>query len=178
MKRNRDCSLALLSIKLEIVARWMSASVLSESASVARLVLRCILFPDRSSITSLLPDLSTRSVADLSGETNFSMSAAKLEAAISSKTRKREVFIGRGRVITCSRKLVMAVPAGSRRAQKNTPARIDMLCQPVIRMRQVARMCPSSDRNNSRGAGPPPFGGFIARCFDGFLKNSSWCVVA
>jgi hypothetical protein len=40
MKRNRDCSLALLSIKLEIVARWMSDSVLSESASVARLVLR------------------------------------------------------------------------------------------------------------------------------------------
>src|SRR5271165_6665628 len=41
---------------------------------------------------SLLPDLSTTSVVDLSGETNFIASAAKAEATVRRKARKREIF--------------------------------------------------------------------------------------
>jgi hypothetical protein len=46
---------------------------------------------------SRLPDLSTTSVLDLSGETNFVASAAKTEATVSKKAEKREIFIGYGR---------------------------------------------------------------------------------
>src|SRR6202048_3285457 len=46
---------------------------------------------------SRLPDLSTTSVVDLSGETNFIASAAKAEATVIRKARKREIFIGAGR---------------------------------------------------------------------------------
>src|SRR5271166_3368789 len=42
---------------------------------------------------SRLPDLSTTSVLDLSGETNFIASAAKAEATVRRKARKREIFI-------------------------------------------------------------------------------------
>jgi len=40
------------------------------------------------------PDLSTTSVVDLSGETNFIASAAKAEATVRRKAKKREIFIG------------------------------------------------------------------------------------
>src|SRR5271157_617270 len=54
---------------------------------------RWIFFPDFSSIRSLFPDLSTTSVLDLSGETNFIASSATAEATVKSKARKVEVFI-------------------------------------------------------------------------------------
>jgi hypothetical protein len=43
---------------------------------------------------SLFPDLSTTSVVDLSGETNFIASAAEAEAAVRKKAKKRDIFIG------------------------------------------------------------------------------------
>jgi hypothetical protein len=48
--------------------------------------------------------LSITSVADLSGATNFSTSAAKAEAAIRSKTLKGDIFIGCGEAITLDEK--------------------------------------------------------------------------
>jgi hypothetical protein len=42
---------------------------------------------------SRLPDLSTTSVLILSGETNFIASAAKAEATVRRKARKKEIFI-------------------------------------------------------------------------------------
>src|SRR5271165_3759227 len=54
---------------------------------------RWIFFPDFSSIRSLFPDLSTTSVLDLSGETNFIASSATAETTVKSKARKVEVFI-------------------------------------------------------------------------------------
>src|SRR5260370_42513402 len=57
---------------------------------------RCTLFPDCSSIMSLLPDLSTTSVVDLSGETNFIASAAKAEATVRRKVRRERFSLDAG----------------------------------------------------------------------------------
>ena len=46
---------------------------------------------------SLLPDLSTTSVVDLSGETNFIASAAKAEATVRRKVRRERFSLDAGR---------------------------------------------------------------------------------
>ena len=54
---------------------------------------------------SRLPDLSTTSVLDLSGETNFIASAAKAEATVRRKARKREIFIACRASVLWTRKI-------------------------------------------------------------------------
>src|ERR1700736_2327496 len=74
---------------------------------------------------SRLPDLSTTSVLVLSGETNFIVSAAKVEPTVRRKKRNRKVFIGRRLSLLLSKKHRLL-------QDKKTSLYIAVICPSVV----------------------------------------------